>query len=143
MLITALREALRHTTITVDERMEPAEAMARRGQLGAGTNLTPADFHRILDLEEYLPNITLDIIAWYRINTQEPQMTKLSSEIAKLIGINEGQHIFSCTCVLMGGQPAITATHVAEKMILTAIKFGPEEAVALLGLKNVRPNCYG
>ena len=132
MLITALREALGHTTITAEERMEPAEAKARRGQLGVGTDLMPADFRRILDLEEYLPNITLDIISWYRINTQEPQMTKLSSEIAKLVGIGEGQHIFSCTCVLMGGQPAITASHVAEKMILTAIKFGPEEAVALL-----------
>ena len=133
MLITALREALRHTTITAEDRMEPAEAKALRERLGLGTDLTPADFRHILDLEKYLPNITLDIVSWYEINTQEPQMRKLSIEIAKLIGIGEGQHIFSCTCVLMGGQPAITATHVAEKMILTAIRFGPEGAVALLG----------
>ncbi len=132
MLIAALREALEHTTITAEERMEPAEAKVLRRQLGMGTDLTPANYRRILDLEEYLPNFSVDIIAWYRINTQEPQMAKLSSEIAKLLGIKEGQHIFSCTCVLMGGQPAIDATHVAEKMILAAIKFGPEKAEALL-----------
>ena len=90
MLITALREALDHTTITAEERMEPAEAKFLRMRLGVGTDLTPENYRIILDLEEEFPNISLDIASWYSINTQEPQMTKLprfTNEVQHLVQV--------------------------------------------------------